>query len=448
MKKRMVVALMAMGVFNVVLAGGLLTNSNQSASFLRNPAREAVIDVDALYTNPAGVAFMDKGWHFGLTGFNAHQQRDVVTTFPLFAANMEHPGETSRRFYGDALAPVAPCFQAAYVSDKWAVGLNYAFGSGGGKCEYNEGIGSIESAYSALLLNAMQPYGINGYSMDAYMKGGVYHYCVSLGGAYKLTETLSAGGGLRAVIVRNNYVGHVNNIALYQNGAKNDMMSAMTKAYDISLDDHQKGLGWTPYLGLDWKPNEHWNFAAKYEFKTRLRLENSSEITAPDAASAVLAQFDEKQNKSIADDVPAILTFGAMYSPIEKVRVSAGWHYYFDKQATKFNHNEKNIDKGSMEFTGGAEWDCLKWLTVSAGWQCTRYRLKDAYLSDMNYNCSSNLFGFGARFHVTDFCSIDLSYMKNFYHRRDVVSQVGPLPKTDHYVRDNYTFGLGVNFDF
>ena len=116
----MVVALMAMGVFNVVRAGGLLTNSNQSASFLRNPAREAVIDVDALYTNPAGVAFMDKGWHFGLTGFNAHQQRDVVTTFPLFAANMEHPGETSRRFYGDALAPVAPCFQAAYVSDKWA----------------------------------------------------------------------------------------------------------------------------------------------------------------------------------------------------------------------------------------------------------------------------------------------------------------------------------------
>ena len=29
MKKRMVVALMAMGVFNVVRAGGLLTNSNQ-----------------------------------------------------------------------------------------------------------------------------------------------------------------------------------------------------------------------------------------------------------------------------------------------------------------------------------------------------------------------------------------------------------------------------------
>ena len=47
------------------MAGGLVTNSNQSASFLRNPARDAVIDIDGVYTNPAGVCFMPNGFHLG-----------------------------------------------------------------------------------------------------------------------------------------------------------------------------------------------------------------------------------------------------------------------------------------------------------------------------------------------------------------------------------------------
>ena len=38
-------------------AGGILTNTNQSVSFLKNPARDAAIGLDGVYSNPAGVAF-------------------------------------------------------------------------------------------------------------------------------------------------------------------------------------------------------------------------------------------------------------------------------------------------------------------------------------------------------------------------------------------------------
>ena len=46
-------------------AGGPMTNSNQSAHFLRSVARGTSLSTDAVYTNPAGVVFMEDGFHLG-----------------------------------------------------------------------------------------------------------------------------------------------------------------------------------------------------------------------------------------------------------------------------------------------------------------------------------------------------------------------------------------------
>ena len=47
-------------------AGGLLTNTNQNIEFLRNPARDAAIGIDGVYSNPAGVLFLGEGFHLSL----------------------------------------------------------------------------------------------------------------------------------------------------------------------------------------------------------------------------------------------------------------------------------------------------------------------------------------------------------------------------------------------
>ena len=45
------------------MAGGLLHNTNQHIAFMRMMARGASHEIDAVYTNPAGLAFMDHdGW--------------------------------------------------------------------------------------------------------------------------------------------------------------------------------------------------------------------------------------------------------------------------------------------------------------------------------------------------------------------------------------------------
>lgn len=92
-------------------AGGILTNTNQNIAFLRNPARDAAIGIDGVYTNPAGVAFMDDGWHLSLNWQYAHQTRTILTTNPDFVHGMENDGRAIKKFKGNADAPIIPSIQ-------------------------------------------------------------------------------------------------------------------------------------------------------------------------------------------------------------------------------------------------------------------------------------------------------------------------------------------------
>ena len=62
-----------------VQAGGILTNTNQNISFNRNFARDGVIAIDGVYSNPAGVAFLGKGFHLSLNIQNVYQTRTIVS---------------------------------------------------------------------------------------------------------------------------------------------------------------------------------------------------------------------------------------------------------------------------------------------------------------------------------------------------------------------------------
>ena len=60
------------------LAGGYLTNTNQSVAFLRNPARIGAIGIDGAYSNPAGIGFLNKAGTYLLT-YKALTRRVIFT---------------------------------------------------------------------------------------------------------------------------------------------------------------------------------------------------------------------------------------------------------------------------------------------------------------------------------------------------------------------------------
>ncbi|MBQ8052165.1 MAG: outer membrane protein transport protein [Bacteroidaceae bacterium] len=437
-----------LSAFNTALAGGLVTNSNQNVSFLRQMSQDGIIDITGLYLNPAGTAFLSDGWHVSASWQNAKQSRDIVTEFPLFQYNQQQP-YTPHKFEGDAYAPVLPSFQLSYNHDRWSLNANFALNGGGGKCEFDQGLGSFEALYSGTILSGVSQAGMlpyfQGYSLDAYMKGRQYHFGLTLGSTYKFRENLAGFVGLRAIYATCNYNGYVQDVKYTVAG------NTIPANSDLALNCDQTAFGFTPILGLDYRINKHWNVAAKYEFETRLRLKNKTEMNDFGKAqvaqgNTTLAQFED--GKKVEANIPGILNAGVMYSPTDEVRLMAGWHYYFDKAAKQYGDKQKLIDKNTQEFSAGVEYDVCKWLTLSASWQNTRYGLGDEYMNDLSFNCSNNMLGGGVRIHPSQRFSIDVGYMHTFYRDKTVSTLTAAGMKTDTYSRKNRVLGIGVNVDF
>lgn len=477
------------------MAGGLLTNTNQNAAFLRNMAQDAQLTLTGIYANPAGNVFLSEGWHLSLNSQTAFQQRNIDTTFPLFAMNVNNR-EATHRFEGDAKAPIVPSVSVSYNRERWSLLAHFALNGGGGKCEFAQGLGSFESLVGGIFAQNMgtmqgligQAVGgqvaqglvaagipadqavalgnqvgattqVTGYSMDSYLRGRSYYFGLTIGGAYKFLDNFSGFLGLRGVYASCNYNGYVQdlkahyNVPAFNHPATGQPIFAGVQGSqsldtNLALNCNQTGFGVTPIIGLDWKVNEHWNLAMKYEAPTKINLKNDTEMNETAAALAQnptspLAQF--RDGEKVREDIPGTLTAGVMYTPIEQVRINAGWHYYFDKQATKYGDKQELLKKGSLEFNAGIDWRFHRLFTVSASWQNTNYRMTDEYMNDISFNLPSNCFGCGFRIHPSKYFNVDLGYMHTFYRDREVTTATAAGPKVDLYSRTNDCFGIGFN---
>ena len=196
-------------------AGGLLTNTNQSVHFLRNPARDASTEIDAVYTNPAGVVYLSDGFHISLNNQSAFQTRTITSTFAPFAG---YGGNTTKEYNAKTTAPVIPSIQAVYKKDRYAISAGLGVVGGGGKATFNSGLPSLEAPVSmipGMLTN--NKITTSSYSLDQFMEGKQYTFGVQLNGSYKITKHLSAGVGVRVNMVSNAYTGYMKNIMINPN---------------------------------------------------------------------------------------------------------------------------------------------------------------------------------------------------------------------------------------
>ena len=453
------VALAATSAF----AGGLLTTTNQNAHSLRFFAQDADINLTSLYANPAGQAFLNKGWHISASAMTAMQTRSIATTFPLYAFK---DGQATHNFKGEAFAPVVPSFDFAYVQDKWSVSARFGVAAGGGTCEFNDGLGSLEAVASNMIYDKvfekMEGMGIPAgqipgmlqqvfrYNLNSSMTGKQNYFGLQIGGTYKILDNLSAYVGVRGIYATCGYVGGIEKMSYSVDGGQNYNSLPDPYPSDIALDCQQSGFGITPIIGIHYRPIKGLELAAKYEFQTKISLKNT---TTPESAFATSLLPLYKDGNKVRTDMPALLNIGAQYSPIENVKVAASWRYYFDKCATKdgyadgekINMNDL-IDNNTMEFLASAEWKFCKWVAASFSWQNTSYGLSDAYISDTDFNLSSNSIGAGLRIYPCSFMNIDLGYMHTFYKDRTVYTKETMM--SNLYSRTNDVVGLGLNFSF
>jgi Long-chain fatty acid transport protein len=482
MKLHAILAAMMLAATTTATAGGILTNTNQSIDFLRNPARDAAIGLDGVYSNPAGVAFLPEGFHFGFNWQYAHQTRTIESTSPFFALGRKNNGATTKTFEGVADAPCIPSIQAAYNIGNWSWQLNFSVPGGGGACEFADGLGSFESVVGNIA-SQLQPLGAQGYDMDGYMQGCQYYFGFQLGTAYKVMDNLSVYGGLRLLWGTATYKAKISNImvnvgedrymdfgSFLQTGAATvdgglsqvnagiEQMEAIPGAkllpqYDelvakkaqlestkqnigalqkysqgVNLLCNQSSVGIAPVIGADYKAGR-FNFAAKYEFKTQIRMKNESTVFE---ASEIAAVNKFRDGEEVNEDAPAQLALGAQWAPADQVRVNVGWHHFFDKDAEWYNNSQDLLDHDTNEYLAGVEWDLNDRLTISGGIQLTRYGLSDEYMNDMSFVVNSYSIGFGFNYKATDKLVLKAGYFQTNY---------------DHYKRQNYpTQGFSDDF--
>jgi len=439
-----------------VYAGGILTNTNQSIDFLRNPARDAAIGLDGVYSNPAGVVFMPEGLHIGFHWQYAHQSRTIISENPVFALGKKNSGP-EKTFEGVANAPFIPSIQVAYNMEHWSLQANLSVPGGGGACEFSEGLGSFESKVGEIA-QMLGAFGVTGYDMKGYMEGRQYYYGIQIGAACKVIPNLSLYGGLRMlygsatykakisnmmVNTANGYVdfgSYLQNITpIAQQMGYGEAIAPLQKYSDgVNLLCNQTGIGFAPIIGVDYKLGR-FNFAAKYEFRTQMRMKNESTVND---ASEIEAVNKFRDGEKVNEDAPALLAIGAQWSPIDQVRINVGYHHFFDKDAEWYNHSQEKLRHGTNEFLFGAEWDTTDRLTFSAGGQVTRYGLTDDYMNDMSFVVNSYSIGFGFNYKVSKVVSVKAAYFQTYYGNYKRVNAVNPDIK-DTFTRTNRVFGVG-----
>lgn len=489
-------------------AGGLLTNTNQNIAFNRNFARDGAIGIDGVYSNPAGVAFLSKGFHLSFNVQNVYQTRTIESGFtipslqgtPYYKPFKLNGGNEDgiKKFVGKASVPILPTFQAALNYDRWGFQMGFSLNGGGGKCTFNDGLGSFERSISMIpALLYTQGLGSNtpAYHVDSYIKGQQYVFGVQLGSTYKINDHLAAYAGFRFNYVYNKYIGNITNITAnlkgndeplykyfgqqasnYSNmsfyykmratemtdptqkatylgyaqkfaeGAER-MEKTQEKFADKYLDCTQTGWGITPIVGLDFKSGR-WNVATRLEFTTHFNIENN---TRRDDTGLF------RDGVNTPNDLPGLWATGATYSILDNWRVMGSFHYYFDKNAKMPNNKQELLGGNTVEYLAGTEWDITKDITVSCGCQRTQYDLADgSYLNDMSFVTSSNSFGFGAKVKVAKNASINIAYFFTNYEHKDksykattaLGSQPIELQYTDDFTRTNKVLGVGLDIDF
>lgn len=426
-------------------AGGLLTNTNQHVAFLRMLARGASIDIDGVYSNPAGLAFLPgDGLYLSLNGQSAYQTRNIDMTFPLF------PEDGHRRYYkGKASAPFIPSFQGAYKKGDWTISGSFAVGGGGGKASFDDGLGMFDSMVMGQIYQAasgkVTP---NMYTINSAMDGSQFIYGVQLGLSYKVNDWLGVFAGGRMNYFSGGYEGFLTA------KVKADLpgMPAGTELAGIELDCDQTGWGITPILGADVKLGK-WNIGLKYEFMTSLNLENKTKKAEVRQMGNVMGDegnplADYKDGVNTPSDIPALLTAAVGYEILPTLRATVEYHHFFDKAAGMANDKQKALKHGTHEILLGAEWDVTKQLTISGGYQNTDYGLADDFQSDISFSCDSYSLGFGAAIKMTKHLTMNVAYFWTNYKDYNKMTETALGASSTTYSRTNKVFGLGVDYKF
>jgi len=179
--------------------GGINTNTNQSASWVRMLIRSASTDIDAVYYNPAGLSKLSDGFHISLNNQYITQSKTVTNDYMFLNG-------TPVDFDGEVKAPIFPGVYAAFKTGKFVISAGFNPVGGGGSADFANGLPSFEMPASDLV-PSLTAYGIEDYSLSTSFAGTSVYYGIQAGLTYAINDMISIYAGARYIIAKNTYEG-------------------------------------------------------------------------------------------------------------------------------------------------------------------------------------------------------------------------------------------------
>jgi long-subunit fatty acid transport protein len=472
--KQKLFTLLVLCVFSTTtFAGGIVTNANQSAQYVRMLARDASTSIDAVYYNPAGLTKLSDGFHISINNQSLFQKKTIENKFPLL---------NESKYVGDVAAPLFPDFYAVYKKNKLALSFGFQPNAGGGSADYKTGLPSFEIPISVIpTMLTLKGMPTSAYSADINFKGTSVFWGAQVNASYAINDMISLSVGARMIFAKNTYDGAIKNILINPNMSAHplaalmpsytggmvsatqfgtDLGNAIRTAYgtttanagdtlaartkDIEVDAEQTGTGYTPIIGANFTFGEKLNVGLRYEFKTKLTLKNNTKVDGS-------GMFPDKAESR--SDIPAILSIGLGYKLTPQLRVSAGVHYYFDENATIESAPgvKKEIDGNLYEIALGGEYDITDKILISAGYLYTKTGVGTGYQTDLTHSLTSSSVGFGGAFKATEKMDINLGMLYTMYTsdaKSIDYSEYGIASAKETYNRTNLGFAIGVDYHF
>ena len=467
-------------------AGGLLTNTNQNIAFNRNFARVGAIGIDGVYFNPAGVAFLDQGFHLSLNFQNVYQTRQITSAFsiPAFANTpYEYPftlnggdkTDGSKFYEGKASVPILPSFQVAYNKDKWSFQAGFGLTGGGGKASFNEGLPSFERQIAILpaLINQQLPTfstllgqqetPATSYSMQSYMSGHQYNFGLQLGVAYKINENLSVFGGARFNYIYNKYEGNITNISADVNGNNQNLYEYFGSKAKLLTEkaaalQAQAVAAKTQADAYQAQANAATDPTAKAQLQAAANQYAAGAQQASAGAKMVSAGADKLNSSKelVKDRYVEVSQRGWGITPILGIDYRTGkWNFAARYEfTTKFNieNNTKRDDTQKYEngvntpndipgiLALGAQYELLKNLRVMAGYN--HYFDKDARMDNnkqrfLKHNTQEFLAG--VEWDINPSVTVSAGGQRTLYGLGD-----GKYLTDLSFVTSSYSFGVGA----
>jgi len=384
--------------FSIVSAGNIDILGIRSAEYLMELSRNAVTDcADAVTYNPAGLVFLEDGFHLNFGAQYIGKEYTITGTF--LGTTEETETVTTEP------TPFIPNIYAVYKTGNLAAFGGFNVPAGGGSLKYEDGLFFMPKL-ETLLVQAQ--YGPTYFAMldEGNMEGSSVYMRGIAGVSYAFSDKFSAGIGGRYTVGSRDFKG---------SGTFNVIDAETMQPVAVvneEIDVERTASGFSGIFSIDYRPSDRVNLAARYETATALDFEATAnvqsnwEVLMPYIADGAMQRRD----------LPAVAAIGVEMAVNDRLRLGASGNYYFIEAADQGEDDgiadayddgwEANIS-GRYQFSSS--------IAGALGYSFSNYGGNDSTYTDLEYNLNAGLLSGGVNWQATGELDFTLAAGTTFF---------------------------------